>query len=253
MSLPLLVFFAALGAVVGSFAGVVAERMHTGESWVRGRSRCNSCAEELRPVDLVPVLSWMTSLGRCRFCKAKVPSLYTVTEGVLGFLFALAYVKIGLELSLLFFLAALSVLAVIVLYDLRHTIVPGSASLSLLMVSLGYLLTSASSMNDVGVACIMAGLIALAFFALYFFSGGRAMGLGDAPIALALSVLIAPHAVSGLLFSFWIGAIVGIAILVTRPKGHRMGIEVPFVPFMAAGFLLAFFTQWNPLGLVIGY
>jgi len=28
-----------------------------------------------------------------------------------------------------------------------------------------------------------------------------------------------------------------------------MGIEVPFVPFLAAGYLLAFFTQWNPLPL----
>jgi prepilin signal peptidase PulO-like enzyme (type II secretory pathway) len=26
-----------------------------------------------------------------------------------------------------------------------------------------------------------------------------------------------------------------------------MGIEVPFVPFLALGYLLAFFTQWNPL------
>jgi prepilin signal peptidase PulO-like enzyme (type II secretory pathway) len=34
--------------------------------------------------------------------------------------------------------------------------------------------------------------------------------------------------------------------LVGRPKGHRMGIEVPFVPFLAVGFLLAYFTQWTP-------
>jgi prepilin signal peptidase PulO-like enzyme (type II secretory pathway) len=74
------------------------------------------------------------------------------------------------------------------------------------------------------------------------------MGLGDAPVALALALLAGPGlALAGLLFSFWIGALVGIAILVSRPKGHRMGIEVPFVPFLAAGYLLAFFTRWNPL------
>jgi prepilin signal peptidase PulO-like enzyme (type II secretory pathway) len=79
------------------------------------------------------------------------------------------------------------------------------------------------------------------------------MGLGDAPIALSLSLLSAGYVFPGILFSFWIGAVVGIAILVTRPKGHRMGIEVPFVPFLAAGFLLAFFTSWNPLALALSY
>ena len=29
-----------------------------------------------------------------------------------------------------------------------------------------------------------------------------------------------------------------------------MGIEVPFAPFLAAGFLLAYFTQWNILTLL---
>ena len=39
----------------------------------------------------------------------------------------------------------------------------------------------------------------------------------------------------------------GVLILVLRRGGPRMGIEVPFVPFLAIGYLLAFFTQWNPL------
>jgi prepilin signal peptidase PulO-like enzyme (type II secretory pathway) len=73
------------------------------------------------------------------------------------------------------------------------------------------------------------------------------MGLGDAPVALALSLVAGTNAFSGLLFSFWIGAVIGIGILALYPRGHRMGIEVPFVPFLAAGYLLAFFTQWNPL------
>jgi prepilin signal peptidase PulO-like enzyme (type II secretory pathway) len=31
-----------------------------------------------------------------------------------------------------------------------------------------------------------------------------------------------------------------------RPKGSRIGVEVPFAPFLAAGFILAYVTQWNP-------
>lgn len=29
-----------------------------------------------------------------------------------------------------------------------------------------------------------------------------------------------------------------------------MGIEVPFAPFLAAGFLLALLTSWDPLVLI---
>lgn len=76
------------------------------------------------------------------------------------------------------------------------------------------------------------------------------MGLGDAPSVLGLSLLVGPGSVlPGVLFSFWIGALYGIVVLMTTPKGHRMGIEVPFVPFLALGFLLAYFTGWNPLPL----
>ena len=38
-----------------------------------------------------------------------------------------------------------------------------------------------------------------------------------------------------------------LALLFLRRGGPRMGVEVPFVPFLALGFLLAYFIQWNPL------
>jgi len=43
--------------------------------------------------------------------------------------------------------------------------------------------------------------------------------------------------------------VVGIVLLARAPRGARMGIEVPFAPFLAAGFLLAYFTQWDPFAL----
>jgi prepilin signal peptidase PulO-like enzyme (type II secretory pathway) len=72
------------------------------------------------------------------------------------------------------------------------------------------------------------------------------MGFADAPFAFGLALLVGPAALSGFIFSFWIGAVIGIIMLLKRPRGSRMGVEVPFAPFLAAGFLLAYFTQWNP-------
>jgi len=247
MELVAIPFFI-LGAILASFMAVIAERLYTGQSWVTGRSKCNSCSRELTVLDLVPVLSWVVSRGRCRTCKAKVPVSYTIGEAVLGSLFVVAYAKTGLTLALVPLLFALTTLTFIVLYDLRHTIVPPASSQLLILSAVFYALLSSGSLQQLGATLMVAGFIGLGFFLLYALSGGRAMGLGDAPVAFALATLVGSTlAVPGLLFSFWIGAVVGIVILVRAPKGHRIGIEVPFVPFLAAGYLLAFVTQWNPL------
>ncbi|MDQ1299565.1 MAG: leader peptidase (prepilin peptidase) / N-methyltransferase [Patescibacteria group bacterium] len=231
---------------------VIAERLNTGQSWIQGRSACNSCSRELSALDLVPVFSWLCFKGRCRTCSALIPAAYAIGEATLGSLFVLAYLKLGLSLALIMILAAFAVLAFIVMYDLRHTVVPTTASTLLIVSSLGYaLLTSGGNMH-LGQTLLVAGVMGFLFFMVHFLSRGRAMGLGDSPVALALSLLTGGSlAIAGLLFSFWIGAVVGIAILVSRPKGHRMGIEVPFVPFLAAGYVLAYFTQWNPLLLTL--
>jgi prepilin signal peptidase PulO-like enzyme (type II secretory pathway) len=241
----LVLFF--LGAMTASFAGVVAGRLHTGESWVSGRSRCDSCNRTLKAADLVPVLSWIVFLGRCSTCRARVPFMYPAFEGAVGAVFVLMYSMLGFSAPLVPFLISIGILAFIVLYDLRHTIVPPISSFLLIFTALVTAFLSASTVTAFAHALICAALIGFAFFALYFFSRGRAMGLGDAPVAFALAVLVSPYAFAGLLFSFWSGAVIGIVLLLVKRGGPRMGLEVPFVPFLALGFLLAYFIQWNPL------
>lgn len=251
--MPLLAFsFFLLGAIFASFIAVIAERLHTGQSWIQGRSACNSCGRELKAVDLIPVFSWLFSKGCCRSCCARIPASYVVGEATLGLLFVFAFLKLGLSFSLVLLLLVFSILAFIVMYDLRHTVVPTTASTLLILFSLGYALLTSGGKEHLGQTLMVAGVIGLLFFLLHFFSRGRAMGLGDSPVALALALVTGGSlAIAGVLFSFWIGAVVGIGILVATPKGHRMGIEVPFVPFLAAGFILAYFTQWNPLLLTL--
>ena len=247
MQLLLGISFFFLGAVLASFTCVISERIYTGQSWSKGRSRCNSCRRTLDARDLVPVFSWIASRGRCRTCKAHVPATYAVFEALLGTLFVLSYLTLGLTLQLAVFLATLVVLGFVVIYDLRHTIVPWGSSILLSLLSFVFAYLHAPNLHALGGTVVVALIIGFAFFLLHVLSRGRAMGLGDAPVSFALSLLVGSAAVPGLLFSFWVGGVVGILILVFRRGGPKMGIEVPFVPFLAIGYLLAFFTQWNPL------
>ncbi len=69
-----------LGAVFGSFIAVVAIRWPEGRSVAEGRSACDSCGAALRPAELVPVLSFLVQRGRCRHCRAAIPSSHWFTE-----------------------------------------------------------------------------------------------------------------------------------------------------------------------------
>ncbi|MDR3547764.1 MAG: prepilin peptidase [Candidatus Pacebacteria bacterium] len=240
------IVFAALGAIVASFTAVIAERIYTGQAWWKGRSRCNSCRRPLAAADLVPIFSWLAFRGRCRTCHSRIPAIYTLFETAMAVCFAFAYLLFGLSLQLILFLAALAVLGFIVVYDLRHTIVPAWSSTALIAVAVLFDIVRPSTVPTFLTNAGVSILIGLGFFLLYALSRGRAMGLGDTPVAFALALLAGNQAFAGLMFSFWIGAVIGILILVMRRGGPTMGIEVPFVPFLAAGFLLAIFTQWNP-------
>lgn len=196
-------------------------------------------------------MSYLASGGRASCCGAHISPIGPLTEVLLGVLFSLAYLKIGLVPALPFLLLALMLLLALVLYDLAHQILPpvllvlfiaSSATVSLLAPFGGTRIQT----------LVVAILIALFFALIHFFSRGRAMGLADAPFSFGLALLVGPAAFSGFLFSFWIGAVIGIIILLRRPLGARMGVEVPFAPFLAAGFMTAYFTQWNILTFIAG-
>ncbi len=250
-TISLAAVFAILGAILASFTGVIAERIHTGQSWWSGRSRCNSCRRTLDVLDLMPVVSWLMHRGRCRTCKSKIPGAYIAFEVALGSVFALSYLHLGLTPVLPIFLAFLVVLDFVVMYDLRHTIVPmlSAGILIVLGVVLAYL--QAGSLPAVVPTLIAAVIIAGGFLLVHVCSRGRAMGLGDTPISFALSLAIGyPASVAGVVFSFWIGAVIGICLLLVQRGRTTMKSEIPFVPFLALGYLLAFFSGWNPFFLI---
>ncbi len=240
---PASLFF--FGAIIASFIGVLVARLYTGQSFLTGRSYCDACAAPLTPHVLVPVISYLFGGGRARCCGVSLSLYAPVTELLLGGFFVLTYLKVGLTVTLLCTLLSLSVLLALVLYDLMHQMLPPPLLGVFVAASLITSVISAPSLSDFLPTLITALLIAASLALVHFLSRGRAMGFSDAPLAFGLSLLTGPAALTGFVFSFWIGAVVGIVLLARRPRGSRMGVEVPFAPYLAAGFLLAYFTQWN--------
>ena len=90
MSLLPVAAAAIAGAIAGSFIATLCVRWSRGEQATVGRSRCDSCNRELRVVELIPIVSWLDTRGRCRSCGARIPRLHLWIEIAAAALAAIA-------------------------------------------------------------------------------------------------------------------------------------------------------------------
>ena len=117
------VVFFAIGASIFSFLNVVIYRLPRHIQFTGGKSRCTSCGHELTMKDMIPILSWLSLKGKCRYCGAPVSARYTVVE-LLGGIFAVAWTLLcGLKpMALVLFLASCVVTVVFfILVDLHKS------------------------------------------------------------------------------------------------------------------------------------
>jgi prepilin signal peptidase PulO-like enzyme (type II secretory pathway) len=78
------------------------------------------------------------------------------------------------------------------------------------------------------------------FLTINKLSGGRAMGEGDAEVALTIGLILGwPIILPAYFFAFVFGAIYGITILLRKKGGLKS--ELPLGPFLVTGTIFAFF------------
>lgn len=258
--LAVLVFI--FGTVFGSFLNVVIYRMGSGVGYW-GRSKCLSCGKELTPSMLVPVFSFLFQRGRCRHCGAKLSWQYPLVEGVAGALFLVVLLVTKFDplhaswADAVFFVLDAAIwmtLLTIMVYDLKHKIIPDRLSLLFAVLAgmllffrwhLGLLLPHFVPLlgEDIPpwIDFFAGPLCALPFALLWFFSGGRAMGFGDAKLAWGIGWLLGFFGgISAIILAFWIAFFPSIVLLFLPRKRFTMKSEIPFAPFLIFGALLVF-------------
>lgn len=251
LTLAFLCVVFAIGLVIGSFLNVVILRRARGEG-LGGRSRCDSCGALLRARELVPVISFCLQKARCRRCGAGLSWQYPAVEAATALIFVLIasyllpYAASGVLSPLIFLSAfpAAAALIVLVVSDFKYQILPDGAVATLFVFGVAAGLARGALAVDLGTAAIYA-----AFFAsLWFFSGGRWMGLGDAKLILATSLAVGfPASLVAFLFSFWLGGISGLVLLALGARD--MQSRIPFGPFIIAGSAAAYFFSPQFLAL----
>lgn len=230
-------FIFLLGLIIGSFLNCIIYRLEHKKS-LGGRSFCPRCKHILSWKDLFPVLSFAILRGKCRYCRRKISWQYPLVELATAVIFSLLAFFLGgngaLDLIFIFYIA--SVLIVIFVYDLKHSLIPDKILLPAILISFFYRLILDFGMiwNYLFAAAISAGF----FFVIFLVSNGRWMGFGDVKLALFLGfVLGAPEIFLALFLAFLFGAIIGLILMAFKRKSIRS--EIAFGPFLVIGAFLA--------------
>ena len=255
----LAVFAFVLGAVIGSFLNVVVYRVPRGESLVRPDSHCPECSSPIRARHNVPLLGWLVLRGRCADCGTRISVRYPLVELGTGVAFAVVAARLA-QLHLLsavpafFWFTAVGIALALIDLDCRRLpnaiVLPSYPVLAVALAGSAWWQHDWWSLARAGIGC--AAL--LTFFGSLVLLYPAGMGLGDVKLAgvigLVLGYLSWTALVIGAFLGFFLGAVVGVAVIATG-RGSRKS-AVPFGPFMIAGALLALFlagplARWHLL------
>lgn len=83
-----------MGTFFGSFFSLANYRIPKHEDITHTRSYCPKCKHKLAFFDLIPVLSFTFSLGKCRYCKEKISKRYILLELFNGIFFVLVFLLV---------------------------------------------------------------------------------------------------------------------------------------------------------------
>jgi len=237
-----------LAPFLGSFLGVVIRRLPEGRPIVRGRSYCEWCGASLTPRDLVPLVSWLLTHGRCRHCGHRLGWFYPGVELAAFAIAAIALAIGGVEQAWLDSVLGWWLLT-LGWIDARHWLLPDVLTLPLLV--LGLALAAVFAPEDLAdhAAAAALGYLALRAVAWVYqrLRHREGLGQGDAKLFAAAGAWLGIAALPQVILVAALAALataIGLSLAGTRMRAHS---AMPFGPFLAlATWLLWLFA---PLSL----
>ncbi len=237
-AVPSWIWAVLLAPFIGSFLGVVVLRHDAPAKMLAGRSACRACGTRLGAADLVPVLSWLSSRGKCRHCGAPVGLFYPAIE--------LAAIAVALWSATVFSGFALWAscilgwtLLALAVTDLKYFRLPDFLTLPLVGAGLATTaLLGSDSLADSLTAHILGAMAGYLFVRLLRFAyravrGREGMGLGDAKLLAAAGAWISWQGLPSVLVIAALSAL--LVVLVWRGPRIDPAQRMPFGVFISLG------------------
>jgi leader peptidase (prepilin peptidase) / N-methyltransferase len=234
---------AVLGLCVGSFLNVVIWRLPRGESLSRPASHCPGCNAPLRPIDNVPLLSWLMLRGRCRSCGMPIAVRYPAVELLTALLWFAAAVRLGPHWELADYCVFFAALVALSAIDIDRHLLPSriiypTAGATVVLLGLASGLEARGRPALDGLA---GATLAFSLLLLIHLIQPSGMGFGDVRLAGLIGLNVGWLGLArvgvALLGGFVLGSVVGLGLMVLGRAGRKS--RIPFGPFLAGGGVIA--------------
>lgn len=226
--------FLIYGLFIGSFLNVCIFRIPSGISIVKPPSSCGSCGHKLNYIDMIPVFNYIINKGKCKYCGSSYSVQYPLIELLNGLMYALVYVKFGFTINSILYCLLISMLITLSIIDLKYKIIPDSLNITGAIIGIIFIIVNKTVLNSIAGSLI--GLTLFLAIALLT----NAMGGGDIKLMAVLGLIFGIKGVLFItLFSFVIGAIISVILIILKIKGRKD--EIPFGPFISLSALIYIF------------
>lgn len=221
------------GIIIGSFLNVCIYRIPKNESIVTDRSHCMTCGHKLKWYDLVPLVSYLTLGGKCRYCKTKISKQYPVIEFTNGVLYGILVVVNEFNISTILFCLCSSALLALSVIDWRTFEIPIAFNIFIGILGIIRLLTDLEHWY-----VYIIGFFAVSGFLylLFLITKGRGIGGGDIKLMAAAGLLIGWK---NIILALGIGCVLGSIIHIILMKVQNKERVLAFGPYLSLGIYIA--------------
>jgi leader peptidase (prepilin peptidase) / N-methyltransferase len=228
---------AELDAKPGSPA-VTAERYNL----VVPRSACPSCGHRITALQNIPVVSYLALRGKCAGCGARISPRYPLVEALTAVLSGYTAWRFGWSAATAGALVFVWAMIALSFIDFDTFFLPDDITLPLVWG--GLLFNIGGIYTDLGSAVIgaAAGYLTLwlVFWAFKWATGKEGMGYGDFKLLAAIGAWLGWKVLPlVILLSSFVGALIGIALIVLARRGRN--VPIPFGPYLAIAGVIALF------------
>ncbi len=232
---------------VGSLLGVLIRRLPAGQPVVMARSCCEACGISLGARDLVPLLSYAASRGRCRRCGAGIAPFHWHVE-LAAMLVPLSAALAGVDGAGLWAVSGAGwLLLALAWIDAEWMILPDALTLPMLLGGLAAVWwLDPAALADHAIAAGIGWLALWSLAAIYRRLRGRdGLGEGDAKLLGALGAWVGLSGLADVLLGAALTGLAWAGLMRLRGRAMSATTALPFGPFLAAAGWAVMLAAWR--------
>lgn len=275
MDVLLTIAIAIFGLGMGSFAGATVWRLRarqlvedkaagekvsmqelkqlqplTKTTFTTDRSQCLQCHHRLAWYDLLPLVSWLSTGGKCRYCGAKIGWFEPIIELATATIFVVSYLlwPQSLETPLAIVQFALWLIASIGLvilfaYDLRWFLLPNAVVFPVIGIAAFYAILAVAQTPDIlstiGSLISAVAILSGMYLVLWIVSKGRWIGFGDVKLGLILALFLVDWRLA--FVALFAANVIGCLVVFPGLLSGKLSrtTRIPFGPLLIVGGVLA--------------